>query len=348
MENTTAKAYQNGCTAPGPRGVPGSRLNSSEAANLWTSYIESTTDQCMAGYLARWADDPQMLESVGYLRDLTAGHLKALEGIFRNEGYPLPAGFNDEDLDPDSPQLFTGDLALYYLEDLAATRLDGYVAALQNSSRSDVRLYFAGGLSSFSEFYHLVTLLLLEKGIYIRPPFMPSPEGVDFVFTASCPGNSRPLAPVEISCIFSAIKKNSLRKSLFEAFGQVAGSDQVRRYLARGRDMSRRHIKTLGSLLVESRQPLTMPWDPGVLDSFWSPFSERFILLGLVRPLNAAYAASLGKALPVVLRKGAGAGFARLLAESLKYNEEGLDLAARRGWLEYPMAGGRGNKKLLH
>lgn len=315
-------------------------LTSSELANLWAAYMDSSMKSQEVRYFLEKVEDTEIRPVLEYSFHLAGIHLHSLKKIFINEKHPVPHGFTDEDVNPDAPRLFSDPFILSYLEEMAKIRIDGYSIALQMSARRDIREYFTQFLASAAELYNRVVSVQLSMGIYNRAPSIPVPEKVDYVkkqnFLTGYFGDRRPLTSIEISHIFSMIKRNSFRKALFNGFARVAGSQQMRKYMTRGRDISSKQVNVLSSILLENDLPVTMHWDPGVLDAHLSPFSDK-MMAQIVRVSNVVWVASYGKSLPVLAtRRDLAVNFTRLMAEAAKYAGDGENIIIDNGWAEEP------------
>lgn len=329
------------------------RLTSSELANLWASYMESSLKVCVVKYFLKTVEDPEIRPVLEYALSLGQKHIERLSEIYAREKHPIPHGFTDEDINLNAPRLFSDSFILSYLEDMAKIRLDGYSTALQTAVRTDIRQYFTECVADPVELYNRTVSVMLSKGIYMRPPYIPVPEGVDFVkkqgFLTGYFGKRRPLTSIEISHIFSGLQRNLFRKALFTGLGQVAGSEQVRQYMERGKDLSTKHADALCSLLIKNDLPVSMAWDPGIMDSKISPFSDK-LMMQSIRSSNVVLIGNYGKALSVSARHDLAAGFGRLVIEAGKYAEDGINILIDNGWFELPpQAEGRGSPaKRLH
>ncbi|MDD3654507.1 MAG: DUF3231 family protein [Desulfotomaculaceae bacterium] len=322
------------------------RLTSSELANLWASWMESSIKERIVQYFIKIVEDPDIKQALEYFLEVAKKHLKIISQIYAREKHPIPIGFTDEDVNLDAPRLFTDSLILYFLKDIAVVRLDGYSTALQMSVRSDVRKFFTECVADSAEMYNRTVSIMLSKGLNIRPPYIPVPEKVDFIkkqnYLAGYLGKQRTLNSIEISHIFLGLQKNLLRGAVFNGFGHVTASEQVKKYMVRGKKIANKHIKIFSSLLINNNLPVSMAWDSGVIDSNIAPFSDK-LMMQQARVNNSVLIAAYWRAVPV-MRRDLGLDFTRLAAEVLKYLEDGFNILIENSWLEEPPQA----KKLLH
>ena len=322
------------------------RLTSAELGNLWAAYMNSSLKKSYVKYFLAKVEDTEIRSVLEYALHVAEKHLQTISEIYRREKHPIPQGFTGQDVNLDAPRLFSDTLFLTIMEFMAEMRLNGYSTALPMAARADIREYFTECLASAAELYNKVSSVMLSKGLYMRAPYIPVPDNVDFVqkqnFLTGFLGDRRPLTSIEISHVFSRIKTNSLRKSLFTGFSQVAKSEQVRRYMARGQEMATKHIKILSSVLLENDLPAPMAWDSGVMDSTISPFSDK-LSMEIIRNYNVVEIGNYGKAFASSLRHDITATFVRLMTEVGNYSEDGVNILIDHGWLEEPPQANNGD-----
>ncbi|WP_340140021.1 DUF3231 family protein [Desulfofarcimen acetoxidans] len=167
---------------------------------------------------------------------------------------------------------------------------------------------------------------------------MPVPENIDFAkkqsYLSGFLGKQRPLNSIEISHLFSELQRNLQRNAMCIGFSQVARSEQVQRYMEKGKEIASIHVKTFSSLLMNNNLPVSMTWDSGVTESKISPFSDK-LMMQQIRSSNVVLSASYGRALSVV-RHDLMVVFLQLQAEILKFLEDGLKIIIENGWFEKP------------
>ena len=181
--------------------------------------------------------------------------------------------------------------------------------------------------------------LLLEKGLWIRAPYIPVPERVDTVkresFLNGWIGEQRPLVGVEISNLFYNILTNTLGVALMNSFIQTTSNKEVKAYLLRVKEIALKHIDILSTSLQKEELPVPSAWNAGITDSNEAPFSDKLIL-NLVSFLNAQGIANYGVAISTTMRRDLGLNIKRLSEEILKYAEDGTEMLIKYEWLESP------------
>lgn len=314
------------------------RLTSSELANLWSSWMESSIKERIVNYFLRTVEDLEVKQILEYTLVIAKKHLSIISEIYSREKHPIPIGFTDDDVNLEAPRLFFDSAILYFLEDISRIRLDGYSTALYMCTRTDVRKYFTECVADPAEIYNRTVSAMLSRGLYIRPPYIPVPEKIDFAkkqsYLAGYLGKRRELNSIEISHIFSGLQRNLQRKTMFNGFVQVTKSEQVRKYMERGKQIAYKHIEIFSSLLMKNNLPVSMSWDYGVTESKVAPFSDK-LMIQQVRVSNVVLIAAYGKALPVI-RHDLMVEFLRLETEILKFLEDGINIIIENGWFEEP------------
>jgi hypothetical protein len=177
--------------------------------------------------------------------------------------------------------------------------------------------------------------LLLSKGLYIRPPYLPNIERVDFVkkqsFVWDIIGEKRPLIAGEIANIFSNIQRNAIGAATLAGFCQVAQYKQVMQFFVRGIEIAKKHIKLFGKKFEESYLPVPTTWATDITNSTVYTFSDKLIMFltsGLIG-LSIGY---YGTGIAQSPRADIGVMYNRLMVEIQLYSED----SSNNKWLEQP------------
>ncbi|GBF33905.1 hypothetical protein DCCM_3016 [Desulfocucumis palustris] len=319
---------------------PDERLSSSELANLWSLYLAITLRSCIVEYYLKKVEDMEIRQLLEHSQRAGRERLKWLSELYAGEDHPIPHGFKeDEEVNPDAPRLFTDLLILSHLQDMVKIRIDGYSTAVVMASRHDVSAFLSESLTEEVDLYNRIVSVMKSKGIYSRPPYIPLPEKVDFVtsqsFFRGYLGKRRPLTSIEVSHVFSGLERNAIRKSLFTGFANVATLEDVRKYMERGLEISAKHIEIFSSILIKNDLPVSMSWDSGIVESKVPPFSDR-LMMGAIGTTNVELFSTYGKSLSIVGLPELGIDFMRLMAETMKYAKDGIEIVIGHGWLEEP------------
>lgn len=315
------------------------KLTSTELANLWTQYMNDSMAICVNKYILKNVEDKEIRAVCEYALGISQNHIQKTKEFLNQDKYPIPYGFTDEDVNLEAPRLFSDNFWLMYTHKMSIHGITGYGIALTTSTRKDVRDYYVQCNNDAMELYNKSNDVLLSKGLFVRPPYIPTPQQATFVekqdFLTGWFGERRPLNGIEISNIIFNLKKSILRKSLILGFSQVAKSKQVRQFMTRGADIASKHIETFSSILHEDELPSPMSWESDVTDSTIAPFSDKLMMFHGGVLINAAIA-YYGAGMAVCLRRDLAAQYARIISELIKLTEDAANIMIDNGWMEQP------------
>ncbi|WCK56384.1 DUF3231 family protein [Aneurinibacillus sp. Ricciae_BoGa-3] len=315
------------------------RLTAPEIANLWTNYMNDSMAICVLKYMLEKVEDREIRPVFEYALELAKVHVKTIAGIFKEEGYPVPYGFTDEDVNLKAPRLFADTFGLDYLLQMTVHGLTGYALSLTTSTRSDIRDYYIHCNETSMELYQKSINVLLSKGLYSRPPYIATPEKVDFVerqsFLNGWFEGKRPLNSLEISHIFFNLKKTIMTRALLIGFSQVAKSKEVRALMVRGTDIGLKHIDAFSSILHKNNLPSPKHWESEVTNSTVPPFSDKLMTYHALFLINTAVG-FYGTGMSVSMRKDLVVQYQRIITETQVYVEDGANIMINNGWMEQP------------
>lgn len=180
------------------------------------------------------------------------------------------------------------------------------------------------------------TKLLQQKGIAVRPAYIPYPDKNEFIqkhsFLSGFMGDKRPLTAMDITHLYANLQTNKLGEALSIGFSQIAQSKQVRKYLLRGKEISEKHIKIFSGYLRDENLPVPMTWDHEVTKSQEPPFSDKLLMFHFSL-MNFSGSGNYGMSVAASQRKDIAAIYARLNAEVLLFAEDGANIMIDEGWL---------------
>lgn len=299
--------------------------------------MADSMSNCVLHYFLAKVEDAEIKPIIEYALGLTEQHVSFKKKLFTNEQFPIPHGFNDEDVNVDAPKLFSDGLMLLYLRQMGISGLGAYSIALASSARIDIRDFFNNNLKTAAELLNKTTTLLESKGLLIRPPYISHPKSVEYVQKESWIngifGDKRPLNVAEITHLYMNTVTNTIGKALMMGFAQVAKSKEIVDYLIRGRDISAKHIEVFSSLMRDDNLPSPMTWDTEVTDSTAAPFSDKLMLFHTTF-LSAIGIGNYGAAIAASTRRDIATDYLRLSAEVGTYADDGAELLVKYGWME--------------
>ncbi|HZG85627.1 DUF3231 family protein [Paenibacillus sp.] len=314
-------------------------LSSTEIGGLWSIYMQESMAVCFLRYFLHHLQDEEIIPLAEQSLALSQGRLSRIESIFSAEQFPIPTGFTDKDVNLEAPALFHDPFALSFIYMNNRLAMINFAFTSSNNVRLDVLDFFNECLHSTTEMFGKAVKLLLEKGLYDRPPKMNYPEKVEFVqkqtFLNGMFGKKRPLNAIELSEIFFNIERNYFAVIIMLGFAQVMEDKDLKNFILRGKEISEKQIEFFNKLLLEEELLGTVTVSMEVTDSTVSPFSDKLIL-AMINMLNAVDIVLLSHATALSMRTDLIANYTKIIAEIMAYAKDTFDIVVERQWLEQP------------
>ncbi len=315
------------------------RLTAAESSFLWTQYINDSLSVCVNRYYLETVTDEEVKPIVENAIKASQQHIEMIKEIFKTERFPIPVGFTENDVDIKAPKLFSDTFILIYLQQMSMLGMAAGTLSLGLSTRPDVVDLYKVVLENAIKLKDQARDLLLKQGTYVKPPYVTTPNRVDFVkdqqFLTGFIGKKRPLTVHEITHLFINVQTNAIGKALIMGFAQTAKNEDVRQYLLRGKKIAQKHIDIFSKILIKEDLPSPMSWDSSVTDSTVSVFSDKLIMFH-VSAMIAAGIGNYGAAIAASPRRDLGLKYASLIPEVTLYSEDGANIMITYGWLEEP------------
>ncbi|QQK77963.1 DUF3231 family protein [Salicibibacter cibarius] len=315
------------------------RLTAAEISQLWGSYLNDTLSVCILRYFLAHVEDSDIHALLADALAISDGHIQSLTSFFNDEQFPIPVGFTEDDVNVNAPRLYSDTFMLYYLQQMGALGMNAHSMSTALSARPDMHDYFFACLKQYGDIHEKANNLLLSKGLFIRPPYMPYPEKVAFVhkksFLSGWFGEHRPLVSLEITNLHENIQRNMLGMAMLMGFSQVAKTKEVVQYLLRGKDMAAKHVEIFGSVLSKDDIPAPVTWDTEVTASTTAPFSEKLMMF-MTTALIGIGMGYYGTSMAGTVRSDIQTHYIRLSAEIMKYAGDGAKLMIDNRWMENP------------
>ncbi|MBP2242931.1 hypothetical protein J2Z40_003513 [Cytobacillus eiseniae] len=314
-------------------------LTSAELSYMWTTYLSDSMAICVFKYFLKHMEDEEIKSLVILAMQLSEEHIRFISETFSKEKIQIPQGFTDQDVNLEAKRLFTDVFYLKYLKQTAKAGLTAYGRVLQSTYRQDILDFFNTCIKETSDLNTKATQLLLEKGLAMRPPTIPYPNKIEFVhkqsFILEGLGRRKAFTGSEITNLHSNILTNYLGTALATAFSQVAESNKVQNYFLRGKEIALKHIKVFGSYLEMCSLPLPMSYNQDVTESKESPFSDKLMMFHFSLMIYAGIG-NYGVSISESQRSDMNVDYSRLMAEVMKYSEDGANLMIANEWMEQP------------
>ncbi len=314
-------------------------LSCTEIGGLWGIYLQESMTICFLTYLRHHLQDGQIIPLADEALKISQDRVARIKKFFLDENFPIPAGFSEGDVNLAAPPLFHDTFTLsfiYMMNRLGMINL-GFTAS--NNVRLDVLDFFTECIHTTTEMFGKAVRMMLEKGIYDRPPKMNYPQKIEFVqsdsFLDGLFGPKRPLDAIELSEIFFNIERNYFSVILTLGFAQVTEHKKLKNLILRGKKISEQQIELFNKLLQQENLLGTVPISMEVTDSTVSPFSDRFIA-SMMNILNSVDILLISHALSLSMRVDLTTQYTKIIAKVMAYAKDTFDMMVENKWLEQP------------
>lgn len=314
-------------------------LTASELGYLWSMYQSLSMNMCILKYFDQIVEDDEIK---GLNKEILAWCLTAqgeITTIMNNEKFPIPVAFTDQDVNLKAGKLFTEPLILYYHWFVSKGNLNYSSIALNTIAREDIFALFKRFNTESLEMLDKARSLLLEKGLWIRSPYIPIPIEVQFVqkqsYLTKWLGEHRPLTGQEISMIFYNTLTNEVGLTVMKGFIQVTDDEPFKSYMIKGKELATKHMNTLSEIFKKEEISTPGAWSVSTTSSKTAPFSTK-LMISLINFLNSQGIANYGVALTSSMRSDIFRTFTSLMADVARYTEDGANIMIEHGWFESP------------
>ncbi len=318
---------------------PNKQLTSAEQGKLWAAYMGNTMGACVLQHMLQHAEDPEIKQVVEHALGLATKFHTTIRDIYKQENYPVPLGFTEQDVNVNAERLFLDEFCLHYLRYTSKAGMSIYGIAVSLMSRQDLRTFFMDCVKSTIALIDMVDVVLEKKGFSKPPPLIPYPGSIDMVKKQSYLngffGKVRPLQSLEIAHLYECIENNSISRAVLVGFSQTAQSEQVRAYMRRGQEIAAKHYEIFSGALAEEHLSTFPLLDPLVTASTSPPFSDKLMTAHKLDMFTMRIR-SYGNALAFAARHDLAQKYGRLLVEVGNYAEDGANIMIDHGWMEQP------------
>ncbi|WML52114.1 DUF3231 family protein [Neobacillus sp. PS3-12] len=315
------------------------KLTSSEIGTLWGEYINGTMIEIVNKYMISILEDEEVKNVFEIAIETWEKQKKQLVSFMEKDGFPVPNGFTESDLNKGAKRLFSDTFCLNYLHIMTIHGLLGHTTALSVSVRKDLREFYNSCDNDAKKMYDLTIELLLKNGKFQRDPYFYPKENPEYIstkdFTDGFFGKGRLLSATEIISISLNIKKSIMAKTLSIGFSQVAESEEIRTFFEEIGKKADENIQALASILHKDNLPVPMSWESEVTTSQDSPFSDKLMLyhMGFLGQTAQVY---YGTGLAGAMRTDLAVVYEKTILKTLKLTKNWFDIMVENKWLEQP------------
>ncbi|MEH7332002.1 DUF3231 family protein [Neobacillus drentensis] len=315
------------------------KLTSSEIGTLWGEYVNGTMAEIVNKYMISILEDESIKKVFEIAIQTWEKQKKQIVSFIEKEGFPVPIGFTESDLNKSAKRLFSDTFCLNYLHIMTIHGLLGHTTALCVSVKKELREFYNSCDNDAKNMYDLTIELLLKKGKFQRDPYFYPNESPEFIstkdFTDGFFGKGRLLSATEIISISLNIKKSIMAKTLSIGFSQVTESKEIREFFEELEKKSDENIQALSKIMHKDNLPIPMSWESEVTTSKDSPFSDKLMLyhMGFLIQTAQVY---YGTGLAGAMRTDLAVVYESTILKTLAMTKNWFDIMVKNKWLEQP------------
>ncbi|WP_273126795.1 DUF3231 family protein [Bacillus weihaiensis] len=318
-------------------------LTAAEIGVLWTSYLYDSMTLQVIRFMKEKVEDSEVESVINEALMIAKTHVQKIESLFTEESIPIPHGFSEKDVEKSAPDLFTDTFKLTYLVHTGRVGMIIQTSNLAVSARKDIRDYFQSCLERVIKLYQLSTDVALQKGLYLRRPYIPYPKQVSYILNNDYLSGINPfkkhrmLNAIEITHLSLNIETNQVGVMLSSAFMQTAQSEDVKNFMKRGKDISKKHIDILSDTLLKDDVQAPISPNHAVTDATTPVFSDKLMMFHM-SILTGAGTGNYATAAGASQRTDLIANYERMSVEVAQFAKSAADIMIKYRWLEEPPA----------
>ncbi len=318
-----------------------SKISSAELGTLWMTYqVESLMDVFIKRFSYDTDDNKAKRILDNYIKE-NEKLLSEIRKIFNKEKAVIPQAFSDKDIFKDAPSLFDYIFHIMFLRIMMRISLGVSAIHFSMSYRNDVREFYKNAIKILQDTYGTCTDYLTEQGVLAKPPYMTMPKEVEFIEEKKYMsgvqlfGNKRALNTIEIAFLFQILEVNVFGMQLMTGFAQVAKEKEVREYFIKGKELAKKIVSNMNSIILQSDIQPPSTWAGKATDSVIPPFSDKIMMYCT----NIMASSALGNnalGMSFSMRSDLPAKLAVISKDTLDLAREGGKLMIKHKWLEEP------------
>lgn len=314
-------------------------LSCTEIGGLWGVYMQESLAVCFLSYLLHHQQDGKIVPLAEEALKISQERVDKIKKFFLAENFPIPAGFSEGDVNLAAPPLFHDTFTLSFIYMMNRLGMINFSFTASNNVRLDVLDFFKECIHTSTDMFGKAVRMMLEKGIYDRPPKMNYPHKIEYVernsFLDGMLGVKRPLNAIELSEIFFNIERNYFSVIIMLGFAQVMEDKGLKNLILKGKKISEQQIELFNKLLMQEDLLGTVTVSMEVTDSTVSPFSDKLIM-SLINILNSVDILLISHALSLSMRADLTTHYTKIISQVMSYAKDIYDSVVERKWLEQP------------
>ncbi|WP_428912113.1 DUF3231 family protein [Niallia sp. Krafla_26] len=312
-------------------------LTAAEVSALWLQYLGDSMAICVYKYFLNIVENKEIKLILEFALQLAESHVTKITEFLKSANFQIPIGFTENDVNVNSPRLFSDQFLLFYTYIMTIHGLTAYSLAITNMERQDIQNYFFDCTVSSKELFQKIAELAKKQPKFTSVPSIPSPHGAEFIespgFISNLIGDKRPLNSSEISTLFFNSTKTGFISSLSLAFSQVAVREDVRNFMLKNVKLAGKDAESFDAILQQDHLPIPEKWDAEITDSTVSPFSDKLLMFHAGFLVNAAltyYGGSIGSS----FRSDIIVNYSKVFTHAMEAGAFSYNIMVKHEWLE--------------
>ncbi|RIW32047.1 DUF3231 family protein [Bacillus salacetis] len=318
-------------------------LTAAEISTLWSSFLYDSMTIQVIRFMKEKVKNEDIKPAIEKAYDIALRHLFEYEKIYHMENMPVPYGFTEKDVELGAPDLFTDTFKLTYILHMSRVGMVTHTASLALAARKDMRQLYGSCLRNVEELYQLASDVALAMGLYLRRPYIPYPKQVSLIHDKSYLSGMNPMTShrilnsIEISHLSLNIETNQTGVMLTSGFMQTAQSPEVKKYMQKGKEISKDHISKFSAILLKDDIQAPISADHAITDSTTAVFSEKLMMFHMSLMSTAGFG-NYAAAAAASQRSDLTLLYEKLSLQIGLYAKDGANIMIENRWLEEPPA----------
>lgn len=319
-----------------------SKITSSEVGVLWMSYMIKSLLKQMTGFFAQKTMEQKAKDILSNYSTTIDEYINDIKVIFDNEKAVVPEAFTGKDVFNDATSLFDDVFYIMFLRTMMKGLMGFNSVHMSMSFRQDIRDYFEKAWNFAKVTYNTCTNYLTEQGVLARAPYVTMPKEVEYIEEKKYMSGyqilrrKRALNTLEVAFIYQKIEVNIMAFQLMTGFAQVAKEQEVRDYFSWGKEICKKIVNNLSSLMLDSDIHAPATWAGKATDSTVPPFSDKLMLYLTNFLLSSALGGNALIGMAYSIRSDLPAKLAVIVADAARFTRAGGKLMIVHRWLEEP------------
>jgi hypothetical protein len=317
-----------------------SKFVKTNISNLWQAYVCNSLYVCFNKHALQTIEDEKIRNVYALSQQIAENHVQQLKELFSQFDFSIPIGFTDADVNLKAPRLFTDHFLLFSLNEMAAHGAIGYSLSLSTSVSKQVQDFNVNAFKASSDLYNKSLELMQELKLFDDFPDVPLPGNPEFAHKQNFMASlikvpPRPLDIIEITSIYTNLRKTIMHKALAIAYSQTASTKEVKDMMVKSIETPEKNIDEFAKVLHDDFIPAPRYWDNHITDSTIAPFSDKLMLMQIATLISLAIS-NYGSGMSVSTRLDLGLLYTTAIARKGKLGLDFANLMIKHGWLEQP------------